>query len=405
MQKSLNKEKLRALSYAVGSEEILLNMPNVPAAARFDERVIGFLDRVSKKILENRAARQFPDVVTFAFWIRRGHLLELKKDYPDAKGYTVQGRGMAFHIAPSNVPVNYAYSLVTGLLSGNANVVKIPSKSFEQVELINQAFRICLEENSDMKPYIVLVRYGHEQEVNDALSEYADVRIIWGGDRTIREIRKSPLHARAVEVAFADRYSLAVIDSDIYLKTADKKKTAVDFYNDTYLTDQNACTSPRAVIWTGTQIKEAKEQFWAELHELVKERYELQPVQAVNKLTSSYLLAACYEGQVCREKAADNLIVRLSLDWLDDSVMEWKDNSGYFFEYDCERLEDLKAVCDNTHCQTIAYIGDKEMFGALLAMGLKGVDRIVPVGQTMDFAFVWDGYDLMRQLTRTIRIK
>ena len=31
-----------------------------------------------------------------------------------------------------------------------------------------------------------------------------------------------------------------------------------------------------------------------------------------------------------------------------------------------------------------------------------GVDRIVPIGRTMDFALVWDGVDLIRTMSRAI---
>ena len=32
----------------------------------------------------------------------------------------------------------------------------------------------------------------------------------------------------------------------------------------------------------------------------------------------------------------------------------------------------------------------------------RGVDRIVPVGRTLDFALVWDGHDLIRELSRVV---
>lgn len=405
MRRSLDKEKLRAVTYIVGNADILADMPNASPLPPFDERVLALLQNWSKGIMADRQARQYPDVVTFAFWIRRGNLLQLKEQrLPKDEDRTLIGRGMAFHIAPSNVPINYAYSLVTGLLTGNANVVKIPSKPFEQVDLVNRALARCLEEDEAMRPYIVLVRYGHEREVNDELSRYADARIIWGGDGTIGEVKRSAMQARAVEVSFADRYSLAVIDSDHYMVAEDAKKTAVGFFNDTYLTDQNACTSPRAVVWTGGRIPEARERFWGALHELAAEKYTLQAVQAVNKLTSAYLLAARVDG-VRKVPAEDNLIVRMELERLDDGIMDWKDNSGYFFEYTCRDIRELRDVCDNTHCQTVSYIGDRAMFRELLALGLRGVDRIVPMGHTMDFEFIWDGYDLIERLTRSVRIR
>lgn len=36
--------------------------------------------------------------------------------------------------------------------------------------------------------------------------------------------------------------------------------------------------------------------------------------------------------------------------------------------------------------------------------GVKGIDRVVEVGKSMDFGFVWDGYDLRERLTRRVDI-
>ncbi len=404
MQPSLNKDKLTGVTYLVGDEETLVSMPGVRPKQRFDEETVAFLDRLAKNLLADRRSREYPDVVTLAFWMRKASLTEIGRQLYEAPGAAYVGRGMAFHIAPSNVPANYMYSLLTGLLTGNANVVKIPSKDFPQVDIINDSVAAALEAMPQMKPYVVLVRYGHEQEINDALSEYADARVIWGGDGTIFEVQKSKLPARAVEVAFADRYSLALIDADAYLAKEDKAAVANDFFNDTYLTDQNACTSPRVVAWTGEKIDEAKREFWTNLHQLLETKYELQPVQAVNKLTSGYLLAAEH-ADVRKEDMEDNLIVRMAVNHLSDDLMELRDSCGYFFEYTFSSLEELQEICDNTHCQTVSYLGSPEEFAGIARMGVKGVDRIVPMGTTMDFEFLWDGYDLAEMLTRVVRVK
>ena len=34
----------------------------------------------------------------------------------------------------------------------------------------------------------------------------------------------------------------------------------------------------------------------------------------------------------------------------------------------------------------------------------QGIDRIVPIGKTMDFSMIWDGYDLIETLSRKIEI-
>lgn len=407
MQQNLTKveieEILKEITFLVGNSDVVASMKDVSPKAPFDDSVIEFLNSLSKTLMQSREAKSYPDVVTLGFWMRKSSVLSLKDRFISDSVDIKVGRGIAFHIAPSNVPVNYAYSLLTGLLTGNANIVRIPSKDFPQVTIINNAINETLNLYPEMKSYICLVRYGRIQNVNDLFSSLADTRIIWGGDNTIAEIRKSPLGPRAGEIAFADRYSLAIIDSDKYLEVEDKGRLAEEFYNDTYLSDQNACTSPRLVVWMGSKKKEAKELFWKFEHDLVKEKYQFQNIMGINKLTSSYLMAVA-EGKTHIEEREDNYIVRVNVPEVKPELMEFKDNSGYFFEYDCDDILEIRDFCNNTHCQTIGFLGEKDKVMPLLTSGIRGVDRVVPIGKTMDFDFIWDGYNLVERLTRTIKV-
>lgn len=398
MQTSLSK-----VTFLTGSVEGILKLNDTPAKKPFSEEIIDFLNDVSRSLMNSKATKSYPDVVTFAFWIRKSSINKLKERFLKNDDNLRLGKGVAFHIAPSNVPVNFAYSLVSGLLTGNANIVRVPSKDFEQVSIIAGAFNEVLSRYDDLKEYVYLVRYDRDKDVNSLFSSMADTRIVWGGDATIAELRKSPLPPRSGEITFADRYSLAVIDSDNYLAIENKERVAEEFYNDTYLSDQNACTSARIVVWTGSRIEKAKEVFWEEEHKLVEQKYPFQAIQAVNKLTSSYMIGTVFPGcKVINHK--DNLITRIQVLNATAELMDYKDNSGFFFEYDCKDILEIKALCDNKRCQTIGYIGDKEMFEPLLMSGIKGVDRIVPVGHTMDFDLIWDGYDLVNMMTRIIHI-
>ena len=407
MQQSLiNLEEMEALDdiiFLVGSAEIINKMPFIQSRIPFDDDVMSFLNEVSKEIMSIKETRQYADVVTLAFWLRKASLMKLKERFHKQSSNLHLGKGLAFHIAPSNVPVNYAYSLVTGLLMGNVNIVRVPSKDFPQVRLINRAINKCLVKHERVRQYVCLIRYERSSKLNDLLSSIADIRIVWGGDATIAELRKSPLKPRASEITFADRYSLAVIDSDKYLELENKDRIAEDFYNDTYLTDQNACTSPRMVIWMGEQKKKAKDIFWAELHKVISKKYAYRTIQGVNKLTSSYLLAVMNEG-VKIENTIDNLIVRVNIPNVSANLMDLKDNSGFFMEYDCDNIMELRNLCDDARCQTIGYIGNSNVFMPLLESGIKGVDRIVPIGNTMDFDLIWDGYNLYDRMTREIVI-
>ena len=404
MRQAISKTEeavLERLTYLTGGPGTVAGMDALPARPPFDGEVLEFLNDLSHALLSVR--REEPDVGTFAFWIRKASTQRMKARFSREDGALRLGRGTAFHIAPSNVAVNYAYSLAAGLLTGNANIVRLPTKHFQQAERINEKINAVLENYPGLQPYICLVRYSRDREINDLLSRLADTRVVWGGDATIAELRKSPLAPRAGEITFADRCSLAVIDSGWYLEQTDRSRIAQDFYNDTFLTDQNACTSPQIVVWMGERQEEAKDAFWRELHQMVEGRYALQPVQGIDKLVRSCLLAAGQEG-IRVQPRTDNLIYRVEVPALTRGLLDCTGNSGYFLEYGCGDILELRELCNDVRCQTVAYIGEKEMLIPLLNSGVKGVDRVVPVGRTMDFDLIWDGYDLYERLTRVIQI-
>ena len=387
------------VQYVIGTPETVERMTEVKPLRPFDDAVIAFLNDLSGEL---RRIREYPDVATFGFWCRKAALIQEKAKIDDADERL--GKGIVFHSTPSNVPVNFAFSFAAGLLAGNANIVRLPGKPFEQVELISNAARKLLEgAHAALAPYVVFVKFPPDREAADAFSAICSVRVIWGGDRTVAELRQSPIPARTTEITFADRHSIAVIDADAYLAAEQKDAIVRNFYNDTYYTDQNACTSPRILFWRGTKKAEAKEDFWNRVHALVKDRYELAAVQAVGKLSAMYSAAA--DRSVRLEDQEDMLITRLRVDETDRDLMNYKYNSGFFFEKDIESLAEIADVC-GLRCQTLTYYGvAADEFRAFLEeVRPAGVDRIVPMGKSMDFALVWDGYDLIRQMSRKITI-
>ena len=73
--------------------------------------------------------------MTFAFFCRKANLIKLKNKFYETDLKRL-GLGLVFHITPSNIPTNFAYSLLFGLINGNSNIIKVPSKEFPQISII-----------------------------------------------------------------------------------------------------------------------------------------------------------------------------------------------------------------------------------------------------------------------------
>ncbi len=397
---------LSSIEYLCGNKDIVSYEKSVIKPFEpFADIVCSFLNEVSLQIMKQSECRAYPDIITFGFFCRKANTEKLKNDYAGRLKNRI-GRGVSFHIAPSNVPVNFAYSMTAALLAGNACIVRVSEKKFRQTEIIcniiNQVIRTSYGELSE---YISVIRYPHSDQINLYISGFTDMRIVWGGDNTIYNIRKAPLPPRGIEIAFADRYSIAVINSEQYLKITDKKRIASDFYNDTYLYDQNACSSPQMIYWIGedqTTI-EAKEIFWGHMYDVVLAKYKMEPVVAVDKYITACSVTIDSDVHIIR--TADNKINRIQVNRLFKNIYDYRCAGGSFIEYDSLDLNDLSEIITNKY-QTVAYIGiDKnELSEFIIKNRLMGVDRVVPVGKTSDFSLTWDGYDLIETMSRTINV-
>ena len=375
----------------------------------FEETICSFLNEVSKVIMKDSEAKQFPDVITFGFFCRKANIEQIKKSYEGRLNGRL-GRGLTFHIAPSNVPINFAYTLVAGLLSGNRCIVRASSKDFPQTKLLCKLFNMVTEQKEfeEIRKIFAVIMYDHNSEITEILSSIADIRIIWGGDNTIAEIRKAPLKPRAFDITFADRYSFAVFDADFILEQNESamKKIAQDFYNDTYLYDQNACSSPRLIVWYGAEKKcvEAKKIFWTAIHNNVIDKYDLASILAVDKLAARYKCAIELKDAKIQD-SEDNLITRIKLSEIPENVTDYTFAGGCYLEYDTEKLMDIIPIVNQKY-QTLSYFGlnADELQNLVIENGVSGIDRIVPVGKTADFGLVWDGYDLIESMSRIVEI-
>ena len=392
------------ISYLIGDKTVATR-----TFAPYDELLCEFINDLSAELRSSGELAAYPDIMAFAFWCRKANIAKLKKNFADGKARL--GLGLVFHITPSNVPINFAFSFVFGLLSGNANIVRVPSKSFPQIDIICATIDRLFDSDryNEIKTITAFVRYEQNNEITAMFSANCNARMIWGGDATIRGIRKLPITERCVDIAFSDRYSFCILDALSVIKLDDSalKPLADNFYNDIYLMDQNACSSPHLIVWLGENnvITKAKKRFWDSVYEVTASKYNLQPVNAVDK----YMLLcenAIEFNNITSFKKHGNYLYRIELDNLPDNVDAFRGKYGYFFEYNTQNVNSIAHII-NTKYQTLTYFGfDKsDLLNFVYKNRLLGIDRIVPVGEALDIGVIWDGYDIVRSLSRIIDIK
>ena len=395
-----NMEKIKFL---VGNKEI-----KKISLSPYDKEVLDFLGDLSKDLNLTKDIKNYPDIKTFAFFCRNKNLIKLKKNFLVSSRDIRLGLGLIFHITPSNIPTNFAYSLIFGLLTGNSNIVKVPSRDFKQIDIISKSInKILSKKYKKVKEMIKIVKYKNNESFTKKVSSICDARLIWGGDQSIENIRKYNLHASAIDLTFADRYSLCIIDTKKFLKAKYDNLTRIveRFYNDTYVADQNACSSPHMVLWLGKKSHKAKSKFWEELSKLVEKKYNLTHDAAIEKYTE-LCKKIINDKNVKSYRTYTNNVYTVVLKNLNGSLDTYRGKWGFFYEYDIKKLEQIKKYI-NKKFQTLTYFGVEkvDLKDFIIKNKLQGIDRIVPVGQALDIGFYWDGYDINNILTRVVDIR
>ena len=396
--------KLNNITYLVGSE----NFETKPFTP-YNKLTCDFLVEFSEQLNHQKNINKISDLKALAFWCRRKNIENLIKK--NLSNELRIGLGLVFHITPSNIATNFIYSLIFGLLTGNSNVVKISSKETVQSEIICKCLNMILKKKKfkKLKKRITIVRYENNNNFTKIISYRCNLRIIWGGDETIKKIRKFELNPGSTDITFSDRSSICIINSNAIIKTNNFNLSilAEKFYNDTYLVDQNACSSPHIIFWEGKKNinKIAQKKFWDKVYLLVKKKYILEISSAVDKYTLLCKKINFLKDN-CNFIKYENFIYILKLKKLIKDLDKLRGKWGLFYEYETSDLNKISLFL-NKKFQTLTYFGlDKNICKKIVVDNLTdGIDRIVPIGQALDISLNWDGFDLNKSLTRVVEVK
>lgn len=107
-------------------------------------------------------------------------------------------KGVLFHIAAGNMDILPAYSVLEGLLTGNINILKLPSADHGLSVFLLQKL---MEYEPRLKEYIYVFDTPSSDLVTvQKLMHLANTIVVWGSDDAIEAVRKNaPVNAEIVE--------------------------------------------------------------------------------------------------------------------------------------------------------------------------------------------------------------
>lgn len=374
----------------------------------FDINNCDFLSILSQEILNNSEAKKFNDLITFGFWIRKKNINLIKYNYKNEEFRF--GHGLTFHVAPANIALNFAYSFVLSLLAGNSNIVRVSSNKFRQndifFKILNKIFK--LRKFKKIKENNLFLTYDYDEEITGLISKNADCRVLWGSDKTIKNIKKVETQTSCKEVVFPDRYSISLFNLNYLskIKDTDIEKITKKIYLDSLIFDQNACSSPHLIIWSGNKNRNKYKKFWSSLKMHVEKGKLFVPTE--KKMFDKFTML-CELSAKRKEigKTFQNGFINITqLKEIPKDIDKFRIGNGYFFEFFVKNLKSLK-ININKKIQTMTYFGFTivELKKFISNARPLGIDRVVPVGRGLEFDRIWDGYDLIRSLSKIIDIK
>ena len=426
--------------------------PTKQAWEPFAPETVGFLDAFSKALRQNALVRTDPEAMTLAFWCRRARLEVLRTRHCGEKssGSRRLGRGLLFHLAPSNVPMMFAYTWIIGMLAGNAGIVRISGRTLRRdtVRYVLDTIGALLDqpEYAGIRARSSFITYDRSDAVTESILGRCDGRVLWGGDETIRQMRRIPMPAHAVELAFPDRVSLAVISEAALEKMSDEdlRNLIHRFYNDTYVMDQNGCSSPQTVIWlkdgnrdgldkykykAGSDKSRAgsdeyragsggrddadrgstdniREKWWEYLAQEAEADYEMDGFRAARKLEKAALAAmtGTEETQITSiRRYHGNALYVLRLSALPRDLAAYKGGFGLFYETETDAAEEIfRSFSDRIQTVVCVGIEPEDLARPAAQKHSAGVLRFVSPGQALQMDTIWDGTDLIEALSRRI---
>lgn len=333
------------------------------------------------------------------FWMRPTHLNQLAN-------YLKKRRplGRIWHMAPANVDLMFMYPVVLSLLAGNENAVRISTRTYNTLmplfDLLNhQPFNAYL---APIKQALTIFTCDYDASCLKQLAQSSAMRFCWGSQASIQAIR-STWPMQGIDLAFGHKHALALIKSAAVTHT--QLPTLIErFVRDSFTFSQQACTSPKTVIWLGqvAEIQQIQPLFWQGVKTYLTQKASHLKTSSMRRLASLQQLAV--QAETKTPIIWNETLARVPIQCLDAQQESIHQGEGLFFEMQIQHLDELCHQLQPWH-QTLTFFGlpRNTLVSWAQTKAVWGLDRIEEMGQALVFSHIWDGLSLLELMSRQIR--
>jgi len=215
-----------------------LAVPEYVVAAYYQQLKSMFSAKALKKRLEKELGKGYDKAHCF------------KPINSDTRVYEqIKPLGVLFHVAAGNVDGLPAYSVIEGLLTGNINILKLPSNADGGLTI--QLLLRLVEIEPLLKNYIYVFDYSSkEKQRMKELIELADAVVVWGSDSATASLRKMvPPNVKLIEWGHKVSFAYATIKG---MSRANMIKLAQHICE----TDQLLCSSCQGIYLDTDEMEE-----------------------------------------------------------------------------------------------------------------------------------------------------
>ena len=323
-----------------------------------------------------------------------------------SRQHRAQPRGLLVHWVAGNVPLLGMISVIQGLLTKNANLVKVSRQNAGVLPYFLGALSEIRHRRPDgteisgtLLTDSVRAIYAERDDAGAALSALADVRVAWGGREAVEAIMNLPRRFGTEDIVFGPKTSFVVVGAEKLVDGTEARKAAALVARDAVALGQRGCNSPHTVfVERGGNL--TPEAFAVLLgKELGRAVRQVPPDVAPEESFQILTLRSEYD---MRGGAWYSEGVRWSVFYSeDDRGLATPCYGRTLFVRPVDSVFDVAGFCSiNTQTAGLALNGRRLQLAE--ALTARGVERCPDIGQMSQYDAPWDGMYPMDRMVRWV---